>query len=49
MVYAGEGERRVVLGALAEFRRDVAELDNTVGEDGIEIDTECEREPRPAL
>lgn len=48
VVYAGEGERRVVLGALAEFRRDVAELDNTVGEDGIEIDTECDRDPRQA-
>jgi coenzyme F420-reducing hydrogenase delta subunit len=49
IVYAGEGERRVVLSALAEFRRDVAELDNVVGEDGIEIDTECEREPRAAM
>jgi hypothetical protein len=38
-----------VLGALAEFRRDVAELDNALGEDGIEIDTECERDPRQAL
>ena len=48
VVYAGEGERRVVLKALSEFRRDVAELDNSVGEDGIEIDVECERDQREA-
>jgi coenzyme F420-reducing hydrogenase delta subunit len=44
VVYAGEGERRVVLRALSEFRSDVAELADAVGEDGIEIDTECEPE-----
>ena len=42
VVYAGEGERRVLLDALKEFRVEVEALDRAQAEDHVEIDVECE-------
>jgi ferredoxin/coenzyme F420-reducing hydrogenase delta subunit len=46
VVYAGEGERRVVLRALGELRDAVGALDRAQAESRIELELECE--PKPA-
>ncbi len=43
VVYAGEGERRVVLQALAELRRTIEALEQEPAEERVEVELECER------
>jgi len=44
VVYTGEGERSVVLRAVAQLRDTVASLERAQGEEEIEVSTECEPE-----
>jgi ferredoxin/coenzyme F420-reducing hydrogenase delta subunit len=45
IVHAGEGECGVVLRGLGELRDTVASLERAVGEESIELETECEPAP----
>jgi ferredoxin/coenzyme F420-reducing hydrogenase delta subunit len=48
IVHAGEGERRAVLRALADFREAVARRGGAAAEQEVELTTECETAPREA-
>ncbi len=44
VAYAGLGESRIVLQALGEYKKALAELEEAKGEVNIELDVECEAE-----